>query len=301
MKTLFKTSILVTLMSFVCFNLNAQQVETKTTRFGEIVNVKKPKNDSLFIRDAKIFARIGLGGSFLVEKKDSDKKFDVSSVAGGWNATALVGYQYNQKISFGAGLDFYAQFANYTQKYYAYDSDNQPSENHITSLSVKSLPIFLTARLYLNEKHHPFFADVKLGYMIGLNSVITDCQRTFNPDKVGVPYSEVTGDDSWHGVFDEWDQYDTYSKMQGIYFVVAGGWSFNNFDVEVEFSPITWKQEFEKVYHKEFRQGELPDWEYAQTLGQHNETEKLSSSSKKKTYLQVGVKIAYNIPIKKAK
>lgn len=299
MKNLFKTSILVTLMSFVCFNLNAQQVETKTTRFGKIVNVKKPKNDSLFIRDAKIFARIGLGGNLLSEKKDSDKKFDVSSVAGGWNATALVGYQYTQKISFGAGLDFYAQFANYTQKYYAYDSDKQLSENHITSLSVKSLPIFLTARLYLNESYRPWFADVKLGYMIGLNSVITDCQRTFT--EVGHSYSEGTDDDSWHGVYDEWDQYDTYSKMQGIYFVVAGGKSFNNFDVEVEFSPITWKQEFEKVYHKEFRQGELPDWEYAQTLGQHNETNLLRSDSKKKTYLNVGLKIAYNIPIKKAK
>ncbi|MCQ2316413.1 MAG: hypothetical protein MJZ85_06995 [Bacteroidales bacterium] len=299
MKNLFKTSILVTLMSFVCFNLNAQQVETKTTRFGEIVNVKKPKNDSLFIRDAKIFARIGLGGNFLLEKKDNDKKFDVSSVAGGWNATALVGYQYTQKISFGAGLDFYAQFANYTQKYYAYDSDKQLSENHITSLSVKSLPIFLTARVYLNESYRPFFADVKLGYMIGLNSVITDCQRTFT--EVGHAYSEGTGDDSWHGVYDEWDQYDTYSKMQGIYFVGAVGKSFNNFDVEVEFSPITWKQEFEKVYHKEFRQGELPDWEYAQTLGQHNETNLLRSDSKKKTYLNVGLKIAYNIPIKKAK
>ncbi len=299
MKNLFKTSILVTLMSFVCFNLNAQQVETKTTRFGKIVNVKKPKNDSLFIRDAKIFARIGLGGNFLSEKKDSDKKFDVSSVAGGWNATALVGYQYNQKISFGAGLDFYAQFANYTQNYYAYDSDKQLSENHITSLSVKSLPIFLTARLYLNESYRPWFADVKLGYMIGLNSVITDCQRTFT--EVGHSYSEGTDDDSWHGVYDEWDQYDTYSKMQGIYFVGAVGKSFNNFDVEVEFSPITWKQEFEKVYHKEFRQGELPDWEYAQTLGQHNETNLLRSDSKKKTYLNVGLKIAYNIPIKKAK
>lgn len=299
MKNLFKTSILVTLMSFVCFNLNAQQVETKTARLGEVVNVnvEKPKEDNSFTRDAEIFTRIGLGGNVLFGKKDGDKHMSLG--AAGWNATAVVGYQYTQKISFGAGFGYYMQFANYTQNYYAYNNDNHTEENSITSLSVNSLPIFLNARIHLSEGSCQPFVDVKLGYMIGLNRVVTDCQRIFT--KVGETDQGGTGDDYWYGVYDEWNQYDTYSKMQGFYGVLTLGLSFKNFDLGLEISPITWKQEFEKVHHKEFRQNGLPDWEYGQTLGQHNETQELSSSdSEKKKYLQFGLKIAYTIPIIKA-
>lgn len=286
----------MTLMSFVCFNINAQQVETMTARFGEVVNVKKQKDNNSFTRDAGIFTRIGLGGSLLVEKKDGDKHMSLS--AAGWNATAVVGYQYTQKVSFGAGIGYYMQFANYSQNYYAYNNDVHMKGNSITSLPINSLPIFLNARIHLSEGScRPFF-DIKLGYMIGLNRAVTDCQRIFT--KTGVIHEEGTGDNYWYGVYDEWNQYDTYSKMQGFYGVLAFGLSFNNFDLGLEISPITWKQDFEKVYHKEFRKNGLPDWEYAQTLGKYTETKELSGDSGKKRYFQFGLKIAYTIPIKKA-
>lgn len=290
-------------MSFLCCNLNAQQVETKTARFGEIVNVEAPKKEAPkkenpFSRDAKIFVRIALGGDILLDKKNSEKLISFSGAAAGWNATAVVGYQLTQKFSFGAGTGCYVQFAKYRQDYYAYNDDYYPRENYVTSPSLNSLPLFLNARIHLSEGSCQPFIDVKLGYMLGLNSVITDCKRTFINEHVS--HGETIGDEYWYGVYDEWYQYDTYSKMQGFYGALTLGLSFKNFDLGFEIKPTTWKQNFEKVYHKEFRQNGLPDWEYEQTLQKHNKIEYKSGGSESKSFLQFGLKIAYTMPIKKA-
>lgn len=294
MKKIFRISILLTLTALMCLNVNAQQVETVTVRHGEVGDIEIPKPKKVkpakteFSREKGLLLRIDLGAQAILNQDFN---------AAGWNAFATVGYQLSPMISVGAGIGYFMNFTHYSKAYYLYNNDYNISHKHITTKPINSLPIYLNARVHFTQNRCQPFLDLKLGYMAGLNTVVTDCSVRYT--STGNYYANGTGASFWDGFWDSWHQYDTYSKMRGFYASLAFGLSIENFDICIEASPVWWLLHQEKVYHKEFRPNGLPDWEYEQTVAQRNTTQSLMKSENYHSLTGlIGLKIAYTIPFK---
>ena len=145
------------------------------------------------------------------------------------------------------------------------------------------------------------YLDVRLGYLIGIKRALVDVSRTYL--ETGMPYEGGTGNSYYSGVWDSWNQYDDYAKMQGFHGALAIGFSVKNgFGMCLEASLVRIVFESEKVYHKEIRTNGMPDWEYEELLSSKNQTKSLSSSAPyAKLNGMVSLKLEYNIPITKKK
>ncbi|MBO6051495.1 MAG: outer membrane beta-barrel protein [Bacteroidales bacterium] len=305
MKRIFNTIVIIIALSLISSSVFSQNVQLQVAQKGEVVEAvkkkpEKPKKEKIktdFTREKGFYLRpeIGVGG-MLGNRNGNIYSPGVVGMIG-----LNFGYQVNHSLAVGIGLGYHMAMGQYSYWTYEYNNDMNMTRKTTVTKPFQSLPIYANLRWYITDTKVQPYLDIRLGYLIGIKRALVDVSRTYL--ETGMPYSGGTGTSYYSGVWDSWNQYDDYAKMQGFHGTLAIGFSVKNgFGMCLEASLVRIVFESEKVYHKEIRTNGMPDWEYEDLLSNKNQTKSLSTSAPyAKLNGMVSLKLEYNIPITKKK
>ncbi len=307
MKSIRMIVIAVVMLSLAGGNAWSQDLNRRTTRQWDVMEVaaqpkpkkeKKAKTPSEFSRKKGIYLRPEVGGGLFLT---DDENGDLFSPGFGAYAAVVANYQLTPMISAGLGVGYMCAWGSYSYSFYRYNNDIDRTSITTKYDPIAAVPVFANARLYLSGgKCQPFF-DVKLGFMVGLNSSTVDVTRRYT--SIGNPFTTTLSDgSSYYGATDTWNQYDDVAKLSGIYGGLAFGLSFRNFAVGIEADMVNWVYNQSKSQHVEVRPNGLPDWEYQSGLATHNTVTALGGSGdENKSRTLLSFRLDYNIPVKTVK
>lgn len=299
MKRIINITISIIVLSLISSSVFSQNVQLQVAKKGEVVEAvkkkpQKPKKEKTdFTREKAVYIRPEIGAGVLLGNRNGHTYSPGFTGLVGLN----IGYQVLPSLAVGLGVGYQFAIGKYSYPYYNYNEEDFMTEASRTTKPYQSLPIYANVRWYMTETKVQPYLDLKLGYLIGVKKALVDVTRNY--DDVGVPESSGSGANYFYGVWDSWNQYDDYAKMQGFHGALAVGFSVkNHFGMCIEASLVNIVYESEKVYHKEYRTNGMPEWEYEQVVSKKNTTKQLSSSQNySKLHGMLSLKLEYNIPI----
>lgn len=303
MKKFINITIIIIALSLISGNVFSQNVQLKVAKKGEIVEKvkpQKPKKEKVktdFTREKGVYIRPAIGAGVILGNNNGH----IYSPGFTGIVDLNIGYQVLPSLAIGIGIGYQFATGQYSYSYYKYNNDENLREASGIIKPYHSIPIYANLRWYMTDTKVQPFLDLKLGYLIGVKNSLVNVSRNYVD--VGVPEGSGSGSSYFFGVWDSWNQYDDYAKMQGFHGALALGFSVKNgFGLCLEASMLNIVYESQKVYHKEYRTNGMPEWEYEQSISKKNQEKSVSTSAPyAKLHGMLSLKLEYNIPIIKKK
>lgn len=300
MKKIINITIIIIALSLISGNVFSQNVQLKVAKKGEVVEKVKPKKEKVktdFTRERGVYIRPAIGAGVILGNNNGH----VYSPGFTGIVDLNIGYQVLPSLAVGLGIGYQFATGQYSYSYYKYNNDMNMSEATNIIKPYHSIPIYANLRWYMTDTKVQPYLDLKLGYLIGVKSSLVKVSRSYVD--IGVPEGSGSGSNYFYGEWDSWNQYDDYAKMQGFHGALAIGFSVKNgFGLCLEATMVNIVYESNKVYHKEYRKNNMPEWEYEQLLKNRNQEKSVSSSAPyAKLHGMLSLKLEYNIPIIKKK